>query len=171
MQVVYLVQADFFDGLIIGLLQLFIGFAFSVSALYIGISLLDRLTKGLDGWKQIQKGNVAAGVLYAAAVFALVWMIEPSIISTVLSINLSSANVMFMFAANILVLIISLLVAVLSIYILLRIIDTMTVDVSEIKEISRGNVAVALVTSSALLAVCFVIRTAIEFLVAALTLA
>ena len=77
---------------------------------------------------------------------------------------------MFLFAANVLILVIALLIAVLSIYILLRIIDAITVDVNELKEISKGNVAVALITASALLAVSFVVRTAIEFLVTTLTL-
>lgn len=166
-----MVTAEFMDGLIVALLQLFVGFAFSASAVYIGISLLDRLTKGLGGWNQIKKGNIAVCILYAAVVFAIVWMVEPSITATVLSINITGANVLFLFAANVLILVIALLIAVLSIYILLRIIDAITVDVHELKEISKGNVAVALITSSALLAVSFVVRNAIEFLVATLTLA
>ena len=165
-----MVQTEFVDGLIVALLQLFVGFAFSASAVYIGIALLDRLTKGLGGWSKIKKGNIAVGILYAAVVFAIVWMVEPSITSTVLSINITASNVMFLFAANVLILVIALLIAVLSIYILLRIIDAITVDVNELKEISKGNVAVALITASALLAVSFVVRTAIEFLVTTLTL-
>jgi uncharacterized membrane protein YjfL (UPF0719 family) len=156
------------DGVIIALLQLFVGFAFSVSAVYVGLSLVDRLTKSMHGWKKIQKGNVAVGVLYAAVIFSIVIMIEPSIISTVLTLN-SSTDVLYTFAANLLVLVIALLIAVLSIYILLRIIDMITIDVHELEEISKGNVSMALITGSALVAVSFVVQTAISYLVSALT--
>jgi uncharacterized membrane protein YjfL (UPF0719 family) len=157
------------DGVIIALLQLFVSFAFSVSAVYVGLSLLDRLTKSLRGWERVKKGNVAVGILYAAVIFSLVIMIEPSIISTVLTLNTSS-NALYTFAANLLVLVIALLIAVLSIYILLRIIDMITVDVHELEEISKGNVSMALITGSALVAVSFVVQTAISYLVSALTI-
>ena len=163
-----MVSADFLAGLFITLLQLFAGFAFSVSAVFIGITLFDKLTGGTREWDLIKKGNLAAGVLYAAIIFSLVLMIQPSIESTVMSIS-ATGNVLYYFAANVVVLVISLLIAVLLIYILLRIINMMTEDVEQMKEIHKGNVSVALVTASALLAVSFVMQIAIKYLVTKLT--
>jgi len=112
---------------------------------------------------------VAVGILYAAIIFSLMLMIEPSIESTVMSLS-STSSPMFLFAANLLVMVISLLTCVLLIYLLLRIIDMISADVEEINEIMKGNVAVALITASALIAVSFIMQTTIKYLVYKLTL-
>jgi uncharacterized membrane protein YjfL (UPF0719 family) len=164
-----LVTETFISGVLVALLQLLVGFALSVTAVYIGISLVDRLTGGVRHWSLIKKGNVAVGILYAAIVFSLMLMIQPSIDSTVMSLS-STTNPMSLFAANLLVMVISLLTGVLLVYLLLRIIDMISADVEEINEITKGNVAVALITASALIAVSFIMQTTIKYLVYKLTL-
>jgi uncharacterized membrane protein YjfL (UPF0719 family) len=165
-----MVDEKFLIEIFIAILQLFVGFAFSIAAVYVGISLLDRLTRGTNEWDRIKKGNMAVGILYAAVIFSLVIMIQPSILATVNSFNNSGENVMYQFSAHLLILVIALLVAVLSIYILLRIIDMMTVDVDEFKEIHKGNTAMALITGAALVAVSFVVSEIIANLVKVLTI-
>ncbi len=160
----------FLSGIIIALLQLMVGFTFSVATAYIGITLLDKLTGGGKKWDMIKKGNVAVGILYAASVFALIYMMEPSITATVISLNTAIAQgMMLIFIAHLTVLAIALIIAVLSICILLHIMDTMSFDVEEMKEIQKGNVAIALISGSVLVAVSLVVRTAIVYLVNALT--
>ena len=160
---------SFVYGVLVALLQLFVGFAFSVAAVYIGISLVDRLTGRVRHWNLIKKGNVAVGVLYAAIVISLVLMIQPSVDSTVMSLS-DAKNPMFLFGANLLVLVISLLLGVLLIFVLLKIIDAMTSDVDEMDEINKGNVAMSLITASALIAVSFIMQATFKYLVGKLTL-
>lgn len=164
-----MVSENFLYGVLIALLQLLVGFAFSVAAVYVGISLLDRLTRGMKGWEKIKKGNVAVGILYAAVIFSLVWMIKPSI-ESMASFDTSAGSIMYGFAAHGLILVINLLIAVLSIYILLRLIDMMTVDVNEFKEITSGNVSMALITGSALVAVSFVVSAILGYFIRVLTM-
>jgi len=160
----------FVSGIIVALLQLFLGMVFSITAIYTGLSLIDRLTREIDEWGLIKKGNAAAGVFFALVVLSLMLMIEPSISATVLSVHDAIMSGMALaFVLHLLVLVVAFLVSVLSIYTTLRVIDAMTADVSEFAEIKKGNVAVALVTGATLLAVSLVVRTAILYVVTALT--
>ena len=160
----------FVSGIIVALLQLFLGMVFSITAIYTGLSLIDRLTREIDEWGLIKKGNAAAGVFFALVVLSLILMIEPSISATVLSVHDAIMSGMALaFVLHLLVLVVAFLVSVLSIYTTLRVIDAMTADVSEFAEIKKGNVAVALVTGATLLAVSLVVRTAILYVVTALT--
>ena len=51
---------------VVGIIQLVIAIILAVVALYIGFSVLGKITKGIDEEKEIAKGNVAVGILVAA---------------------------------------------------------------------------------------------------------
>jgi uncharacterized membrane protein YjfL (UPF0719 family) len=162
--------ASFVSGLIVAVVQLFLGMVFSITAIYSGLSLVDRLTRDIDEWALIKKGNTAAGVLFALVVLSLIIMMEPSIESTVASVHGAVfKGAILGFAVNLLLLVVAFLVSVLSIYTILRVIDAITADVSEFAEIKKGNVAVALVTGASLLAASLAVRVAILYVLAALT--
>jgi uncharacterized membrane protein YjfL (UPF0719 family) len=162
--------ASFVSGLIVAVVQLFLGMVFSITAIYSGLSLVDRLTRDIDEWALIKKGNTAAGVLFALVVLSLIIMMEPSIESTVASVHGAVfRGAILGFAVNLLLLVVAFLVSVLSIYTILRVIDAITADVSEFAEIKKGNVAVALVTGASLLAASLAVRVAILYVLAALT--
>ena len=51
--------------------------------------------------------------------------------------------------------------AILSIYVAISILDKITVDIDEFKELKRGNVAIAIIMAAVLFAVSVVIRGAV----------
>ena len=162
--------STFVTGLLVAALQLFLGMVFSISAVYSGMFLLDCLTREVEEWALIKKGNTAAGVLYAIVVLSIIIMVEPSLLATVISVHDAIVNgAVLTFVVHLLVLVIALLISVLSVYTILRVIDSMTPDVEEFAEIRKGNVAVALVTGAVLLGVSLVVSSAIKLVVVALT--
>jgi uncharacterized membrane protein YjfL (UPF0719 family) len=66
-------------------------------------------------------------------------------------------------------LLLAILLAVFSIYIALWILDKITRGIDEIKELKRGNVAVAIMMAAVLLAVSFIIRSAVANMAADLS--
>jgi len=165
-----LVLKTFLVGVLVALVQLFLGLVFSVSAISAGLTLLDRLTKEADEWKLIKKGNVAVGVLYGMVTLSLIIMIEPSVLATVTSVSGAiMAGAWLAFVLQLLTLVIALLLSVLMIYTTLRVVDGLTADVSEFGEIIKGNVAMAILTGSMVLAVSLVLRSGILYIVTALT--
>ena len=162
----------FLIGLLVALVQFFLGLVFSVTALSAGLSLLDRLTRGYEEWELIKKGNVAVGVLYGMVALSIIIIIEPSLVATVLAVHAAMLEAAWLaFLLHLLVFVIALLMAVLSIYTSLRVINSITADVDEFGAIMKGNVSMAVLVGCMVLGVSFVIRTAIIYLVAALTAA
>ena len=136
----------------------------SAGALYSGMNMLDRITPDLDEWKEIKKGNLALGILFAAVMISLVLLIEPRIIDFVSNIRIDVAPIT---AAKLLIVtlfnyIIGLLSGIFVIYLTLHIIDRITPDLDEMKEMKKGNIAVALIYSVALILVILAVRVPFE---------
>jgi len=162
--------AAYVSEVLVALLQLFLGFVFSISAISAGISLLDRLTKEHEEWELIKKGKTSVGILYGAVVLSIIVIIEPVLVATVLSVHDAIFEGMWIpFALDLLALLIATIVAIFSIYTILRVINSMSVDVDEFGEIMQGNNAMAILIGSMVFGISFVIRISIMYLVAALT--
>src|SRR5659263_166690 len=56
---------------VVGIIQLVIAIILAVVALYIGFSVLGKITKGIDEEKEIAKGNTAVGILVASVFIAI----------------------------------------------------------------------------------------------------
>lgn len=162
--------AAYVSEVLVALLQLFLGFIFSIFAISAGISLLDRLTKGYEEWELIKKGKTSVGILYGAVVLSIIVIIEPVLVATVLSVHPAIFQGAWVsFGLDLLALLIATLVSIFSIYTILRVINSMTADVDEFGEIMQGNNAMAILIGSMVFGISFVIRYAIMYLVAALT--
>ncbi|NYZ73670.1 DUF350 domain-containing protein [Candidatus Micrarchaeota archaeon] len=139
---------------------------FSAGALYTGMGLLDRLTSGIDEWKEIKKGNAAVGLLYAAVMISMMLLIGPRIAEIVYPIQ----NDMGLPATQLVVLLLftlvnylaGLLSAIVLIYLTINLIDRITPDLEELAELKKGNLAVALILSAALVLVVLAASTGME---------
>ena len=70
-------------GIVLGFIQLVLALALAVTMQYIGLSFLNKLTKGLDNWAELKRGNIAVGILTAAIVIALAATVSQGVVSII----------------------------------------------------------------------------------------
>ena len=159
---------------VVGIIQLVIAIILAVAALYIGFSVLGKITKGIDEEKEIAKGNTAVGIL-VASVFIAIGIVVQSGVSGI-SVGISQAiNVGIMSGLGITILVISVLqlllgivLAIVAIYLALNILDKLTKGIDEFAELKKGNVAVALQMAGVIITVAIIIQSGVMGITAAL---
>ena len=158
-------------GIGIAVAQLAIGLFFAMGSVYLGIRMFDKLTEGIDEMKELQKGNVAVAILLGAIILSIASVVEGGVYGLTQSIipGLAPMELAAALLIGVVNLVLGVVLAILSIYIAVSILDKITVGLDEFKELKRGNVAVAIVMAAVLLAVSFVIRGAVTAMAAALS--
>ena len=71
------------DGMIaIGLavLQLILGISLAVGAIYLALNILDKLTKGVEEFEELRKGNVAVALEMAGVIIAVAVIIQSGVL-------------------------------------------------------------------------------------------
>jgi len=71
------------DGLItVGLsfFQLLAGIVLAVGAIYLALNILDKLTKDVEEFEEIKKGNNAVALEMAGVIIAVAWIIQSGVI-------------------------------------------------------------------------------------------
>lgn len=160
---------------VIGIIQLVIAIILAVAALYIGFSVLGKITKGIDEEKEIAKGNTAVGIL-VASVFIAIGIVVQSGVSGI-SVGISQAlNVwssdmtlgITILVISVLQLLLGIVLAIVAIYIALNILDKLTKGIDEFAELKKGNVAVALEMAGVIITVAIIIQSGVMGITAAL---
>lgn len=152
---------------VVGLIQLVIAIILAVIALYIGFSVLSRITKGIEEEKELAKGNPAIGILIAAVFFAIALVVQSGVsgislgVSKALAVGLFSMDGIIAIGVAILQLILGIVLAIGAIYLALSILDRLTKGVSEFEEIKKGNVAVALEMAGVIIATAVIIQSGV----------
>ncbi len=152
---------------VVGLVQLVIAIIFAVIALYIGFSVLGKITKDIDEEKELAKGNVAVGIIVAAVFVAIALVVQSGVsgiavgINKAMSLGLFSLDGMLAVAIAFIQLILGIILAVGAIYLALNILDKLTKGVKEFEELKKGNVAVALEMAGVIIAVAVIIQSGV----------
>ncbi len=152
---------------IIGIVQLLIAIILAVVALYIGFSVLSKITKGIDEEKELAKGNAAVGIVVAAVFFAIAIVVQSGVsgvslgIAKAMSVGLFSVDGFIAIGFAILQLVLGIVLAVAAIYLALNILDRLTKGVNEFEELRKGNVAVALEMAGVIIAVAVIIQSGV----------
>jgi len=71
------------DGAIaigVAILQLVLGIILAIAAIYLALSILDKLTKGISEFEEIKKGNVAVALEMAGVIIATAVIIQSGVI-------------------------------------------------------------------------------------------
>ncbi len=146
------------------LVQLIVGVIFAAGSIYFAMNLLDRFTKGMREVRELRKGNVAVAIYVAAFIFSISLVIESGVAQIVSAFNPESAPavIVLVVVLNVIKLFVSVLLAVVAIYLALHILNKITPEIDEFEEIASGNVAVALFTAAILISVSFIIRAAVS---------
>jgi len=164
----YLVNA------VIGLVQLIIAIVFAVIALYIGFSVFNKVTKNIDGQKELAKGNVAFGIVVAAIFLAIAVVVQSGVSGISVGIGkataqgLTSVDGLIAIGVAFIQLILGILLAIGGIYIALNILDKLTKGIEEFEELKKGNVAVAHEMAGVIIAVALIIQSGISGITTAL---
>ena len=162
------------ENVFVGLVQLIFAIVLAVLALYIGFSVLSRITKDIDEEKELAKGNVAVGIVVAAVFVAIALVIESGVsglssgISKALTLGIFTSDGLIVVFMAIFQMVIGIILAVGSIYLALNILDKLTKGVEEFEELKKGNVAVALEMAGVIIAVAWVVQSGVIGITAAL---
>lgn len=160
--------------ILVGIGQLVVAIILAVAALYIGFYVLGRITKAMEGEKEIAKGNAAVGILVASVFIAIGVVIQSGVagistgISKALKIGILSLDGMVAIGASVLQLILGIVLAVAAIYLALNVLDRLTKGVMEFEELKKGNVAVALVMAGVIITTAIIIQEGVLGITAAL---
>ena len=71
------------DGLVaigISFVQLILGIVLAVGAIYLALNILDKLTKGVEEFEEIKKGNVAVALEMGGVIIAVAVIIQSGVI-------------------------------------------------------------------------------------------
>ncbi len=154
---------------VIGIIQLVIAIVLAVVALYIGFSVLGKITKGIDEEKEIAKGNAAIGVLVASVFLAIGIVVQSGVagISRGISTAMNQAGGILsitgiaIIVVSIVQLIMGIILAIAAIYIALRVLDKLTKGIEEFEELKKGNIAVALEMAGVIITVAIIIQSGV----------
>jgi uncharacterized membrane protein YjfL (UPF0719 family) len=132
---------------------------FAVLALYIGFSVLIRITRNIDEEEELAKGNAAVGIVVAAVFVAIALVIESGVsghsvgINRAFTLGIFTTDDLITVGLAIFQLILGIVLPVGSIYLALTIIDKLTKRVEEFKELKKGNIAVAWIIQSGVIGI------------------
>ncbi len=157
-------------GFLVGILQLIVSLFVAMGTVYLGIRAFDKMTVGIDEMKEIKKGNVAVALLMGAVIISIANVIEAGV-GNLVKLADPAAGPMIMIIGilvGVAQLIISIIVAMFAINIAIKVLDKITVEFDEMKELKNGNIAVAVLMASVLFAVSFVIKAGITGLTSAI---
>ena len=154
---------DLAMGIGIAVAQLAIGLLLAMGSVYLGIKMFDKLTEGIDELKEIQKGNAAVAILLGAIILSIASVVEGGVYGLTQSIipGLTPMELAAALLIGVVNLIVGVILAILSIYVAISMLDKITASIDEFKELKRGNVAVAIMMAAVIFAVSIVIRGAV----------
>ena len=158
-------------GIGIAVAQLAIGLFLAMGSVYLGIKMFDKLTEGIDEMKELQKGNVAVAILLGAIILSIASVVEGGVYGLTQSIipGLTPMELSAALLIGVVNLVLGVILAILSIYVAISMLDKITVGIDEFKELKRGNVAIAIMMAAVLFAVSFVIRGAVAAMASTLS--
>ncbi len=142
---------------IIDFMVLFVTFIFGI---FVSLQFFDRLTRNIEEWKELKKGNVAVALLFASIILSLALFV--SALNSYAPFSSYSVDPVFMnallgkifFVAYLLV---GTLAAIVVLFVSTSIVDQLTPDIDELAELKKGNAAIALFISSILVSASFVL--------------
>ncbi len=69
-----------FETIGVSILQLILGIVLAVASIYVALNILDRLTKGVDEFEELRKGNVAVALEMAGMIVAVAVIIQSGVL-------------------------------------------------------------------------------------------
>ena len=166
------------EGLSYILLSLFSSFfsflltcIIAVGSVFLSMKFFDKLTTGIEEWKEIKKGNSSVALVLIAVVYSVSSIMKQVIFgaASLFSTAFSSASVFYVFLAVMLALaqiLVGIIISIIAIWLTIFILDAFTADIDEYEELKKGNMAVAIMISGVLIVVSSIISGSIQKILA-----
>jgi uncharacterized membrane protein YjfL (UPF0719 family) len=148
--------------LLLTLAQVVVAVIMTVISAYLGVVIFNRVTRDLDEWAEIRRGNVAIGVVLASIVLGIALVLRPALV--VLPAGDIGARLYPIYAllTQFAGLAVGLVLALAGIVLAVALFDLLTGQIDELAELQRGNLAVAALLAAVVLAVCLLMSSAIQ---------
>jgi uncharacterized membrane protein YjfL (UPF0719 family) len=76
----YGLTSDGILTIVVALIQLILGIILAIGGIYLALYILDRLTKGVEEFEELKKGNVAVALEMAGVIIAVAVIIQSGVI-------------------------------------------------------------------------------------------
>ena len=146
----------------LALLRLVLAIVFAILGLYIASWVLGKLTKGIDEWEEIGKGNHAVAIYVAGIFISVAIIVAPGVIGLFRTFDLIGIAVGFV------QLVLALALAVVMQYIGLWVFGKLTKDLDEWGELKKGNAAVGIVMAAIVIAISTIVSQGVASIIAAI---
>ncbi len=141
-------------------LRLILSIVFAVIGLYIASWVLGKVTKEIDEWEEIGKGNVAVAIYMAGIFISVAIIVGPGIIGLFRTLNIIGITIGFI------QLVLALILAMVMQYIGLSILGKLTKGINEWAELKKGNIAIGITMAAIVIAVSTIVAKGVENLIA-----
>lgn len=151
----------------LSVVQLIVAVLLAAVAAYLGVFIFEKATSGLDEWEELRKGNVAVGLVLGAVIVGVAIILRPTMSVSIIAgqADMGSAYPYYALLIEAVQILVGLILAVASISISLYIFAVLTRDIDELEELKKGNVSMALLLTGVIVAVSFLVTTAVEDIV------
>ena len=144
------------------LLRLLLAILFAIVGLYIASWVLGRLTKAIDEWEEIEKGNYAVAIYMAGIFISVAIIIGPGVIGLFRTFDLIGIVVGFV------QLVLALALAVVMQYVGLWVFGKLTKELDEWAQLKKGNAAVGIVMAAIVIAISTIVSQGVASIIAAI---
>jgi uncharacterized membrane protein YjfL (UPF0719 family) len=140
-------------------LRLVLSISFAVIGLYIASWILGKLTKEINEWEEISKGNNAVAIYMAGIFLSVAIIIGPGVLGLFRTLEIVGI------ALGFIQLIFALILAVAAQYIGLSVLSKLIKGVNTWEELKNGNIATAIVMAATVVAVGTIVATGVQSII------
>jgi uncharacterized membrane protein YjfL (UPF0719 family) len=156
------------NQLLLGVAQLVIAVVLSALAAFLAFYLLQAFTRRLNAWQGLKQGNTAIGIVLGAAVVSVAIVLRPALSVDTTSWDAGSTLVAKALIAQALQLAVGLASAIVTLALALLIFAGLTRGIDEIEELTKANVAVAVLLAGVEIGVGIMVSQAMAHFMTAL---
>ena len=143
-------------------MRLVLSISFAVIGLYIASWVLVKLTKEINEWEEINKGNLAVAIYMAGIFLSVAIIMGPGILGLFRTMEIVGITLGFV------QLIFALVLAVAAQYIGLSVLSKLIKDIDTWEELKNGNIATAIVMAATVIAVGTIVATGVQSIIEAI---
>ena len=150
--------------LLVTVAQVIIAVVMTVISAYLGVVLFGKMTRHVDEWAEIRRGNAAMGLVLASIVLGIALILRPALVVP------PSADVgprlypIYALLTQVAGLAVGLVLALVGIVLAVVLFDLLTGQIDELAELQKGNVAVGALLAAVVLAVSLLMSSAIQLI-------
>jgi uncharacterized membrane protein YjfL (UPF0719 family) len=147
------------------IIKVLIGVVLAVVAVNIGLVLFEKITTmgkmgKLNILKELEQGNAAVAILMIGVILAIAIVIRSGIVSLT-KITVFDMNYIWSVVWGFVQMILSIVIAIASIYIALWVLKRFMEEKDVIEDIDNGNIAMAIVVAGIVISIAYIIEAAV----------